>query len=217
MILLWLPLGKQIDSIHVLKCLLTPGAICFEDTITFMCCCLANLWFSKVGVGKTSNSHTGSGESLFTMIWFSSPCLLVQAPPAMLTMCWQVPLRRLVYVSITFLSALCPLITTRFQLQTSLWPMLFPLSEVPSCHSIYMRQEGFLTHSSRTEVKFSIIEILVNTCQHNQPSSGYCRIIMIYGKNHLGPLNHCFKTLWSKRKIFRVMISYILLTWVMFI
>ncbi|XP_023588040.1 ETS translocation variant 1 [Trichechus manatus latirostris] len=32
-------------------------------------------------------------------------------------------------------------------------------SEVPSCHSIYMRQEGFLAHPSRTEVKFSIIEI----------------------------------------------------------
>ncbi|KAM3821878.1 ETS translocation variant 1 isoform 6-T6 [Vipera latastei] len=26
-------------------------------------------------------------------------------------------------------------------------------SEVPSCHSIYMRQEGFLTHPNRTEVK----------------------------------------------------------------
>ncbi|OPJ81876.1 ETS translocation variant 1 [Patagioenas fasciata monilis] len=30
-------------------------------------------------------------------------------------------------------------------------------SEVPSCHSIYMRQEGFLTHPNRTEVKFSIM------------------------------------------------------------
>ena len=139
----------------------------------------------------------------------------VQALPAMLTMCWQDPLRRLVSVSVTFLSALRSLITTCFQLQTSLWPMLFPLSEVPSCHSIYMRQEGFLTHPSRTEVKFSIIEILINTCQHNQPSSGCCHIIMIYGKNHLSPLNHCFKTFWSKSKIFQVMISYILLTWVM--
>ncbi|KAL2307426.1 hypothetical protein Nmel_000389 [Mimus melanotis] len=31
------------------------------------------------------------------------------------------------------------------------------LSEVPSCHSIYMRQEGFLAHPNRTEVKFSIM------------------------------------------------------------
>ncbi|KAM9303739.1 ETS translocation variant 1 isoform 7-T7 [Morus bassanus] len=30
-------------------------------------------------------------------------------------------------------------------------------SEVPSCHSIYMRQEGFLAHPNRTEVKFSIM------------------------------------------------------------
>ncbi|KFQ93969.1 ETS translocation variant 1 [Nipponia nippon] len=30
-------------------------------------------------------------------------------------------------------------------------------SEVPSCHSIYMRQEGFLAHPNRTEVKFTIM------------------------------------------------------------
>lgn len=134
--------------------------------------------------------------------WFSTFMSLMQAPPAMLTMCWQVPLRRLVSVSVTFLSALCPLITTCFQLQTSLWPMLFPLSEVPSCHSIYMRQEGFLTHPSRTEVKFFITEILVNTCQHNQPSSGCCHIIMVYGKTHLGPLNHCYKIFEVKGRFF---------------
>lgn len=57
----------------------------------------------------------------------------------------------------------------------------------------FMRQEGFLTHPAEQEVKFFIIEILVNTCQHNQPSSGCCHIIMAYGKNHLGPLNHCCK------------------------
>ncbi|XP_077160581.1 ETS translocation variant 1 isoform X4 [Paroedura picta] len=31
-------------------------------------------------------------------------------------------------------------------------------SEVPSCHSIYMRQEGFLTHQNRTEVKCCMYE-----------------------------------------------------------
>lgn len=69
------------------------------------------------------------------------------------------PSWRLMSLSVTFLFALSVHCYNMFSAPDCVWPLLFPLSEVPSCHSIYMRQEGFLAHPSRTEVKFSIIEI----------------------------------------------------------
>lgn len=83
----------------------------------------------------------------------------VWALPEMLIICWHV---RHMGTCVRFCNfSVCTLSIDNHSVSApdSFWPMLFPLSEVPSCHSIYMRQEGFLAHPSRTEVKLSTIKI----------------------------------------------------------
>lgn len=61
-------------------------------------------------------------------------------------------------ISVTLLSAACLIDKLHtFNSRQSFDSCCLLLSEVPSCHSIYMRQEGFLAHPNRTEVKFSLM------------------------------------------------------------
>lgn len=58
-----------------------------------------------------------------------------------------------------------------------------------------MRQEGFLAHPSRTEVKFSIIEIPYKYLSKlsDIPMMQSFNHYISWKKNYLGSLNHIFK------------------------
>lgn len=151
--MLWPPWDMYIYSIKSLKLVLIHSTV--SRTPSHSCGDLqVEPAFSKINVDKTLNSHMcskGIGSACFSH-FLCVACLKCE-------LCWQVPLMETRVNSCYFLICTVSTDNSRFQLQTSPWPMLFPLSEVPSCHSIYMRQEGFLAHPSRTEVKFPIIEI----------------------------------------------------------